>query len=200
MSASAAAVLFSGRIVVGAREVDLGIVGLLLHEQVQMFLGVSELPAEDQQVGHVQVRGVLIGLDFDGFRQLLIGGSAIARASWPPAPACNGRRRSAHRPGWRSETESPLPGTGPCRNSAGRSPDTSACGRSDPANNPVSTASNKGRDRIVKSRTANPEILAIRISLTAFTSRKLGLISALLHKGTLFTDSHESYCRSVADG
>jgi len=57
----------SGRIVAGARQVDLGVVGLFLDEQVEMFPGFREATAEDQEVGHVQVGGVLIGLDFDGF-------------------------------------------------------------------------------------------------------------------------------------
>ena len=64
-------------VVVGPRDVDVGVVGLLIHEQIEMLLGVIELTTEDQQIGHVKVRGILVGLELDGGRQFLIGGRPL---------------------------------------------------------------------------------------------------------------------------
>src|SRR5208282_2290718 len=61
-------------VVVGTCDVDVGIVGLFLHEHIEMLLRVIELMAKDQQVGQVKTRGVLVRLDFDGLRQFLVGG------------------------------------------------------------------------------------------------------------------------------
>src|ERR1019366_6946341 len=64
-------------VVVSPCDVDLGVVRLFLREQVQMFLRVSELAAQDQQVGYVQVRGILVWLQLDGGRQFLEGGRPL---------------------------------------------------------------------------------------------------------------------------
>src|SRR5208282_2530094 len=61
----------------------------------------------------------------------------------PSVPACSGRRQNAHQPESHSRTESRLPGTGLCRNSAGRSPDTSASFSPDSPSSPPATPASK---------------------------------------------------------
>src|SRR5208337_5184814 len=58
-------------VVVRPCDINVGVVGLFLLEQVEMLLRVIELPAEDQQVSHVKVRGILVGLELNGSGQLL---------------------------------------------------------------------------------------------------------------------------------
>ncbi len=69
--------VIGGGVIVGPCDVDVGVVGLFLREQVQVLLRVVELTTQDQQVGHVKVRRVLVRLDLYGRQQFLVGGGPL---------------------------------------------------------------------------------------------------------------------------
>ena len=69
---SRALILRSAVVVVGESEINIGIVGLLLHQQIELFLGVGVLMPEDHQFRLFQARVIVVGIKRDGSRKLLV--------------------------------------------------------------------------------------------------------------------------------
>ncbi len=63
-----------GRVIVsGLRNVNVGIVRLILKQQVELLLRRGKLAPGNQQLGHFQMRSIMVGIDLHGCLKFLEG-------------------------------------------------------------------------------------------------------------------------------